>query len=65
MSHCLKEFIKERLYGNMINYTRKTDEKNARFTPFINSIPDEETLSNARSASSIKTEQQRRLSEAR
>jgi hypothetical protein len=27
MSHCLKEFIRERLYGNMINYSRQTYTK--------------------------------------
>ena len=66
MGHCLKEFIKERMYGNMININRKSDSKQINFTPFINSIPEDPINSNVRSSSSMaNSEQHRQLSRVR
>lgn len=29
MSHCLKQFVRERLYGNLINYSRQNNTKHS------------------------------------
>ena len=61
MGHVLKEFIKERLYGNMINYTRKTNSNQAKFTPFISSFQ-EDSLSKIKSSGAMLSDDRRRMS---
>ena len=61
MGHILKSFIKERLYGKMINYTRKENNKNAKFTP--NNINSSDySLTKIKSTASMQSNEQRKLS---
>jgi len=38
IGHCLKQLIKEKMYGNVVSYDRKRNSKRYNFTPPLSSL---------------------------
>lgn len=64
MGHSLKELIKERLYGNIINYNRLQHKKKSYLSPNISPTQHSNKLI-AKSTSSIPDHKDQRVSEFR
>lgn len=59
IGHCLKQLIKERMYGNLITYDRKRSAKRYNFNPQISSLDLEKTEEDQTDLPTMKTAKHR------